>query len=240
MGYLDGKKVLVTGISGGIGCACAKLFISEGAEVLGSYRTMKPELETLGAKLFALDTDDRDGITSTLKAEIRAFGGINALVNCIGITGPEPLFAASPEKWEKVVETNLFSAMRITQSAIVPLVSKKGGSIVNISSVFGIIGDRGQSSYCASKGAMDAMTRAAAIELAEKNIRVNTVSPGFIDTEMTAGMNEELRAKSIAKIPMKRFGRPEEVAELCAFLISDRSGYITGQSFVIDGGITAG
>ena len=98
MGLLEGKKVLVTGISGGIGYACGKLFIDEGANVLGSYRTMKPELETLGAKLFQLDINDRDNIAKTVKAEIRAFGGIDALVNCIGITAPEPLFAADPAK----------------------------------------------------------------------------------------------------------------------------------------------
>lgn len=238
MGILEGKKVLVTGISGGIGKACAKLFISEGAEVLGSYRTMRPELETIGAKLFALDTGSREDIAKTVKAEIRSFGGIDALVNCIGITASEPLFAASPDKWENVLETNLFSAMRILQGAVVPLVSRKGGSVVNISSVFGIRGGVGQSSYCASKGALDAMTRAAALELAGKNIRVNTVAPGFIETDMTAGFDEKFRSECIAKIPAKRFGKPEEVAELCAFLISDRSRYITGQSFVIDGGLS--
>ncbi len=238
MGILESKKVLITGISGGIGLACGRLFIAEGAEVLGSYRTKKPGTGIPGAKLFALDTADRDSITKTIKAEIRAFGGIDALVNCIGITAPEPLFAASPTKWENIIETNLFSAMRIMQSAIVPLVSGKGGSIVNISSVFGIRGGIGQSGYCASKGALDAMTRAAALELAGKNIRVNTVAPGFIETEMTASLNDKFREESLAKIPMKRFGKPEEVAELCAFLISDRAGYITGQSFVIDGGLS--
>ena len=237
MGLLERKKVLVTGIFGGIGYACGKLFIDEGANVLGSYRTMKPELETLGAKLFQLDINDRDNIAKTVKAEIRAFGSIDALVNCIGITAPEPLFAADPTKWENVVETNLFSAMRIMQGAIAPLV-KKGGAIVNISSVFGIRGGIGQSSYCASKGALDAMTRAAALELAGKNIRVNTVAPGFIETEMTAGFEEKFREESLAKIPMKRFGKPEEIADLCAFLISDRAKYITGQSFVIDGGLS--
>lgn len=237
MGLLERKKVLVTGIFGGIGYACGKLFIDEGANVLGSYRTMKPELETLGAKLFQLDINDRDNIAKTVKAEIRAFGSIDALVNCIGITAPEPLFAADPTKWENVVETNLFSAMRIMQGAIAPLV-KKGGAIVNISSVFGIKGGIGQSSYCASKGALDAMTRAAALELAGKNIRVNTVAPGFIETEMTAGFEEKFREESLAKIPMKRFGKPEEIADLCAFLISDRAKYITGQSFVIDGGLS--
>ncbi|MBO6301825.1 MAG: SDR family oxidoreductase [Ruminiclostridium sp.] len=198
MGILEGKKVLVTGISGGIGLACGGLFIDEGAEVLGSYRTMKPELEALGAKLFALDVNDRDSIAKTVKSEIRSFGGIDALVNCIGISAPEPLFAADPVKWENIIETNLFSAMRIMQGAIVPLV-KKGGAIVNISSVFGIRGGIGQSGYSASKGALDAMTRAAALELAGKNIRVNAVAPGFIETEMTAGLDEKFREEAWRK-----------------------------------------
>ncbi len=236
---LSGKKALITGISGGIGYAVARKFTAEGAQVLGSYRTVRPELEALGAKLFALDTDDRDSIAKTIKEEVRIFGGVDILVNCIGMTDPKPLFAASADEWEKVVETNLFSAMRIMQSIIVPMISRKSGSIINIGSVFGQVGGVGQSSYCASKSALEGMTRAAALELARKNVRVNTVAPGFIETDMTAGFNEKFREECIAKIPMKRFGKPEEVAELCAFLASSKAAYITGQTFVIDGGLSA-
>ena len=239
MGMLNGRKALITGISGGIGYAVAKKFIAEGAEVLGSYRTMKPELEMLGAKLFVLDTEERNSISETIKSEIRTFGGIDILVNCIGITHPEPLFAASAEEWEKVVKTNLFSAMRIMQTVIVPMISRKNGSIINISSVFGQVGGVGQSSYCASKAALDGTTRALALELAQKNVRVNTVAPGFIETDMTAGFDGRFREECISKIPMKRFGKPEEVAELCAFLASNKASYITGQTFVIDGGMSA-
>ncbi len=235
---LSGKKALITGVSGGIGYAVARKFTAEGAQVLGSYRTVKPELEALGARLFALDTDDRDSIAKTIKSEVRTFGGVDILVNCIGIAAPKPLFAANADKWEKVIETNLFSAMRIMQAIIVPMASQKGGAIINIGSAFGRVGGRGQSSYCASKAALEGMTRAAALELAQKNIRVNTVAPGFIDTDMTAGFDEKFREECLAKIPMKRFGKPEEVAELCAFLASGRAAYITGQTFVIDGGLS--
>ncbi len=235
---LSGKKALITGVSGGIGYAVARKFTAEGAQVIGSYRTMKPELEALGARLFALDTDDRNSIAKTIKSEVRTFGGVDILVNCIGIAAPKPLFAANADKWEKVIETNLFSAMRIMQAIIVPMASQKGGAIINIGSVFGRVGGSGQSSYCASKAALEGMTRAAALELAQKNIRVNTVAPGFIDTDMTAGFDEKFREECLAKIPMKRFGKPEEVAELCAFLASGKAAYITGQTFVIDGGLS--
>ena len=238
---LTGKNVLITGISGGIGLAAAKRFLAAGARVCGSYRTWKPCLEELGpeAVLFQMDTENLDEISGILKAQIRAFGGIDVLVNCIGITRPEPLFSANASAWENVVKSNLFSAMRITQAAIVPLVSRKKGAIIHISSIFGSVGGAGQSSYCASKAGLDAMTRALSLELAGKNIRVNTVAPGYIETEMTKSFTPDQRRECEEMVPMKRFGKPEEVAALCEFLASDDAAYITGQTFVIDGGLSA-
>ena len=238
---LTGKNVLITGISGGIGLAAAKRFLAAGARVCGSYRTWKPCLEELGpeAVLFQMDTENLDEISGILKAQIRAFGGIDVLVNCIGITHPEPLFSANASAWENVVRSNLFSAMRITQAAIIPLVSRKKGAIIHISSIFGSVGGAGQSSYCASKAGLDAMTRALSLELAGKNIRVNTVAPGYIETEMTKSFTPDQRRECEEMVPMKRFGKPEEVAALCEFLASDDAAYITGQTFVIDGGLSA-
>ena len=240
MNSLNEKKVLITGISGGIGMAVARRFLEEGALVLGSYRSWNDSLDQLDqAVLFPMDTGNRDEISGILRSAIRSFGGIDVLVNCIGITHPEPLFSADASAWEQVIQTNLFTAMRISQAVIVPLISRKKGAIIHISSIFGSLGGIGQSSYCASKAGMDAMTRALSLELAAKKIRVNTIAPGFIETEMTAGFTPEFRASSEQQIPMKRFGKPEEVAALCAFLASDDAAYITGQTFVIDGGLSA-
>ena len=192
---LTGKNVIITGISGGIGLAVAKRFLAAGARVCGSYRTWKPCLEELGpeAVLFQMDTENRDEISGILKSQIRAFGGIDVLINCIGITHPEPLFSANASAWENVVKSNLFSAMRITQAAIIPLVSRKKGAIIHISSIFGTVGGVGQSSYCASKAGLDAMTRALCLELAGKKIRVNTVAPGYVETEMTESFTSDHR-----------------------------------------------
>ena len=238
---LTGKNVIITGISGGIGLAVAKRFLAAGARVCGSYRTWKPCLEELGpeAVLFQMDTENRDEISGILKSQIRAFGGIDVLINCIGITHPEPLFSANASAWENVVKSNLFSAMRITQAAIIPLVSRKKGAIIHISSIFGTVGGVGQSSYCASKAGLDAMTRALCLELAGKKIRVNTVAPGYVETEMTESLTPDQRRECEGSVPLKRFGKPEEVAALCEFLASDDAEYITGQTFVIDGGLSA-
>ena len=238
---LTGKNVLITGVSGGIGLAVAKRFLAAGARVCGSFRTRKPCLEELGpeAVLFQMDTENRDEISGILKSQIRAFGGIDVLINCIGITHPEPLFSANASAWENVVKSNLFSAMRITQAAIIPLVSRKKGAIIHISSIFGTVGGVGQSSYCASKAGLDAMTRALCLELAGKKIRVNTVAPGYVETEMTESFTPDQRRECEGSVPLKRFGKPEEVAALCEFLVSDDAEYITGQTFVIDGGLSA-
>lgn len=250
MGRLEGKKALITGISGDIGLAVARRFLTGGASVLGSYRNENDALRNLQTEteqkdrgdtlqLFRMNTDDRESIAGEIRRQIRAFGGIDILVNCIGITKPEPLFSADASAWEKLVETNLFSAMRITQAVIVPLISRRKGAIIHISSIFGSVGGIGQTSYCASKGALDAMTRSAALELAGKGIRVNAVAPGFVETGMTAGFTEEFRKECIESIPLKRFGAPDEVAALCEFLAGDDAAYITGQVFRIDGGLTA-
>lgn len=238
------KRILIAGASGGIGLACAQMALKEEAFVLGSYRAMNEKLSSLNETYpdrlttFELDISDRDKTGDTVRKAVRSFGGIDAVINCIGVTSPAPLFSADPDEWEKTVKTDLFSAFRIMQSVIVPLVSRRGGAVVNISSVYGSRGGIGQSSYCAAKAGIEGLTRAAALELAGKNIRVNAVAPGFIETNMTDVLDERFRQKALSEIPMKRFGTADEVAALCLFLISDAAAYITGQTFTADGGLS--
>ena len=243
MGLLDGKKAIIIGASGGIGLACAKEFLAEGAIVSGSYRKMNESLSQLEGNenfsTFQLDLNDQENIQPTLKAAINNLNGINILVNAAGISNPELLHVANISEWHNVIESNLMSVFYTMQGVIVPMLKSGGGSIVNVSSVFGIKGGVGQSSYCAAKAGIIGMTKAAAVELAVKKIRINSVAPGFIETAMTENFSDKQRQKYLSEIPMKRFGNAEEVADLCVFLASDKSSYITGQTFVIDGGLSA-
>lgn len=243
MGVLDGKKAIIIGSSGGIGLACAKEFLAEGAIVSGSYRKMNDSLSQLEGNekfsAFQLDLNEQENIQPTLKAAINNLGGVNILVNAAGISTPELLHAANIDEWHKVIESNLMSVFYTMQGVIIPMLKSGGGSIVNVSSVFGIKGGAGQSSYCAAKAGVIGMTKAAAVELAAKKIRINAVAPGFIETAMTANFSDKQRQKCLSEIPMKRFGTAKEVAELCTFLASDKSTYVTGQTFIIDGGLSA-
>ena len=243
MGVLDGKKAIIIGASGGIGLACAKEFLEEGAIVSGSYRKMNESLSQLEGNenfsTFQLDLKNQENIQPTLKAAINNLNDINVLVNAAGISKPELLHAANISEWHNVIESNLMSVFYTMQGVIVPMLKSGGGSIVNVSSVFGIKGGVGQSSYCAAKAGIIGMTKAAAVELAGKKIRINSVAPGFIETAMTENFSDKQRQKYLSEIPMKRFGNAEEVADLCVFLASDKSSYITGQTFVIDGGLSA-
>lgn len=243
MGTLDGKRVLIIGVSGGIGFACAKKCLAEGAAVCGTFRTNSENLTVL-AKEYPIsfscafiDLSETGSIEEKIKSAVRNMNGIDVLINAAGIACPELIFAAKPENFEKVIFCNLTAAFLIMQSVVVPMMRSKGGSIINISSVFGLRGGAGQASYCASKAGIIGMTKTAAVELAPK-IRANVVAPGYIETAMTEVFDEEYRKKCVEEIPMKRFGTPDEVAELCVFLALDKSKYITGQTFVIDGGMS--
>lgn len=243
MGILDSKRVLIIGVSGGIGFACAKKCLAEGAAVYGTFRNKSEKLAELTEKYpdsfscACLDLSETGSVGEKIKSAVRTMGGIDVLINAAGIACPELIFAAKPETFEKVISCNLTAAFLVMQSVVVPMMRSKSGSVINISSVFGLRGGAGQASYCASKAGIIGMTKAAAVELAPK-IRANVVAPGYIETAMTEDFDEEYRKKCIEKIPMKRFGKPEEVAELCVFLASDKAKYITGQTFVVDGGMS--
>lgn len=245
MGILEEKRVIIVGASGGIGFACAAECIKEGAVVSGSYRNGKSVPEELSAEYpdrmfpFYLDLSDRSSISSAIKEQVKQMGGVDVLINAAGITCPELVYSVKSENWDNVINSNLSAVFTSMQSVVLPMMSAKHGSIINISSAFGVKGGAGQSSYCASKAGILGITRAAAVELAAKNIRVNAVAPGYIETAMTKGFSDEQRQKCIDGIPLRRFGKPQEVAQLCVFLASDKSEYITGQTFIIDGGLTA-
>jgi len=244
MKLLEGKRALIVGASGGIGMACTKEFLQEGASVLGTYRRENSELKELSKnhaqlQLAVLNLSSAEQAYSDMKKAITQLGGLDILVNAAGISRPSLLHAANPVEWREVIESSLMGAFYVTQQAILPMMRAGGGSIVEISSVYGNLGGTGQSSYCAAKAGVLGLTRAAAVELAAKKIRVNAVAPGFIETAMTAGFSEKQRQESLSTIPMKRFGQPAEVAQLVAFLASDRAAYITGQTFFIDGGLMA-
>ncbi|MBQ7498543.1 MAG: SDR family oxidoreductase [Selenomonas sp.] len=244
MNLLKGKRALIIGASGGLGMACVREFLAEGAEVVGTYRRESENLQSLAQEhaqinLLPLDIADAQAIQEQVRKAAEILGGLDILVYAVGISRPALLHGVKAEDWEEVLQSNLTAVFHAMQAAVRPLMRSGGGAVVNISSVFGERGGPGQSSYCASKAGVMGLTRAAAVELAPKRIRFNVVAPGFIETAMTADFGEKQRQQAEDHIPMKRFGKPEDVAALCAFLASDKAAYITGQVMNIDGGLTA-
>jgi acetoacetyl-CoA reductase len=245
MADLTGKACLVTGGSRGIGRAIALELGRHGASVAVGYATnveaaqaVAAEITTSGGQAFAFgcDVQDPGAIEVAVGSVVDRFGTIDVLVNNAGITRDRSLAKMSPAEWDDVVGTNLSSVFHLT-SRVLPVMVKAGsGRIVNISSVIGLHGNFGQANYAAAKAGIVGFTKAAALELARKGITVNAIAPGFIETEMIAAMPEDVRAAILAKIPMGRFGRPEEIAQAVVYLVSSGD-YITGQVISIDGGL---
>lgn len=246
MADLKGKACLVTGGSRGIGRAIALELGRHGASVAVGYannadaaEAVVTEITASGSQAFAfgLDVADPATIESAVASVVERFGTIDILVNNAGITRDRSLAKMSPEEWDDVIGTNLSSVFHLT-SRVLPIMVKAGsGRIVNISSVIGLHGNFGQANYAAAKAGIVGFTKSAALELARKGITVNAIAPGFIETEMIAAMPDEVRATILAKIPMGRFGRPEEIAQAVAYLVSSSGDYITGQVISIDGGL---
>ncbi|WP_273187164.1 3-oxoacyl-[acyl-carrier-protein] reductase [Dialister succinatiphilus] len=240
------KTALVTGASRGIGRAIALALASKGFAVALNYagshdaaEAVKKEIEDAGGKAFTVQGDvskseDVDRIFKTVKDE---FGGLDVLVNNAGINRDALLIRMKESNWDDVISTDLKSDFLTTKAAAAIMMRKRKGSIINISSVVGIMGNIGQANYAAAKAGVIGLTKACAKEMAARNIRVNAVAPGFIETAMTDGIPEKIREGMIASIPMGRMGQPEDIARAVCFLASDDASYITGQVLVVDGGL---
>lgn len=247
MGLLDGKVALVTGGSRGIGKAIALKFASEGADVVFTYLSNKAaaeqteqELGQFGhrVKAYASDASSFESAHELVKQVIEDFSRIDILVNNAGITRDTLLMRMTEQQWDEVLNGNLKSAFNFTH-AVVPLMARqRAGSIISLSSVVGIAGNAGQANYAASKAGIIALSTSVAKEMGIRNVRCNCIAPGFIDTDMTSSLPEELRKEWAKTIPLRRCGTPEEVANVALFLASDLSSYVTGQVIHCCGGMS--
>jgi len=239
----EGQVVVVTGGSRGIGKAIVERFAAQGARVFFTYHQSDDLAQTVaaacGAEAIKCSQTDAAAIDAAVSRVVKAAGKIDVLVNNAGITADMFLMLMSAEDWNKVIDTNLNGAFRWCKAVSRPMLGARRGIIINIASVAGLVGVMGQTNYAASKGALLAFSRALAAELGGKGIRVNTVVPGFIETDMTARVPRQIKQSSLEHIVLKRFGQPSEVAAVVTFLASDAASYIMGQTIVVDGGLTA-
>jgi len=242
---LQDKVAIVTGASRGIGRAIALRLAKEGADIVVTATTFEGaskvagEIEQLGRKAvaIALNVAEIQECEGLVKATLDKFSRLNILVNNAGVTGDNLLVRMKEEEWDKVLDVNLKGTFNCIRAATKTLMKQRAGKIVNITSVIGIIGNAGQANYCASKAGVIGLTKSVAKELASRNIQVNAVAPGYIETDMTDQMKDKAREDIIKGIPMKRLGNISDIAAACLFLASDEANYITGQTLVIDGGM---
>ncbi len=239
------RNCLVTGASGGIGRAIAVELAARGCNVAVNYHTHEDgaaetvrTIETMGTRAFIVkaDVSDADEAAAMVKRTAAEFGSIDVLVNNAGVAKDYPVTGMEPGEWERVIAVNLTGMFNTTRVAAKYMVHQKRGRIVNVSSVMAQCGGRGAANYAASKGGVEAFTRALAVELASKGVLVNAVAPGVITTKLVNDVLELAREKILGNIPMGRLGTPEDVARVVAFLCSDDAGYITGQVIRVDGG----
>jgi 3-oxoacyl-[acyl-carrier protein] reductase len=246
MTLLAGKTALVTGATRGIGKGIALKLAQQGANVAFTFvssvekaKVFEAELAALGVKAKGYQSNAAQFAEAEILVNeiVKEFGSLDILVNNAGITRDNLLMRMSEEMWDEVMDTNLKSAFALIKAVQRPMMKNRFGSIINITSVVGITGNAGQANYAASKAGMIGLTKSVAKELGSRNIRCNAVAPGFIETEMTEALSEEVRAEWVKGIPLKRGGSPEDVANTVLYLASDLSTYVSGQTICVDGGM---
>ena len=246
MKLLEGKIAVITGASRGIGRGVAKVFAEHGADIAFTFsnsataaEVLEKEIGLLGTKVKSYQSNaaDFEAAQQLVADVLEDFGKIDILVNNAGITKDNLLMRMGEEDFDKVIEVNLKSVFNMTKAVQRTMLKQRKGSIINMSSVVGVKGNAGQTNYAASKAGIIGFSKSVALELGSRNIRSNVIAPGFIETEMTDKLDPEIVAQWRSGIPLKRGGSPEDIANACVFLASELSGYITGQTLHVDGGM---
>ncbi len=246
MNLLEGKIAVITGASRGIGNSIAREFVSQGADVAFTFlssvekgKALEEELAASGRKVkgYQSDASDFEAAQQLIKDVLADFGRIDILINNAGVTRDNLLMRMDEQQWDDVLRINLKSVFNLTKAVTRPMLKERKGSIINITSVVGLMGNAGQANYAASKSGILGFTKSIAKELGSRNVRCNAIAPGFIETEMTDELDEDQLKAWLSNIPLKRAGKGKDIADACIFLASDMSSYVTGQTISVDGGM---